>query len=177
MNFSRIIFSMGALIASARCASLPDFEKTVPKVELKQFMTKWYVIASRPTMFEKDAFKATETYTFNKDKQQIDIDFSYRADGPNGPEKKILQTGWVYNTATSAHWKIKPSWWWFPVKMDYLIIGLAPNYEWTAIGVPNQKYLWVMAQEPKMTDETLSKILESLKNQGYNTDHVERVYQ
>ena len=172
-------YTWGALTAFLAwgCTSLPPYEKTVEKVELNRFMVKWYVIASRPTSFEKGAFNAVESYSFDPVNERINIDFYYNDGSANGPIKRIPQTGRVYNKVTSAHWKVKPSWWWFPFDADYLIIGLHPDYEWTAIGVPNQKYLWVMSQKSQMPEEQLQSILKDLAAKGYNTEHVERVPQ
>lgn len=166
-----------AILTLWGCTTMPSYDKTVSKVELGRFMTKWYVIASRPTGFEKDAFNATEAYTFNTAEDRIDIDFRFNQGSADGPIKTIPQTARVFNKDTFAHWKVKPSWWWFPFQADYLIIGLHPDYEWTAVGVPNQKYLWVMAQKPHMSDELLKKILDDLRASGYDTSRVERVPQ
>lgn len=67
---------------------------------------------------------------------------------------------------------MQPFW---PLKLDYLIIALDPDYQWTAIGVPNQRYLWVMARSPHMADKKLGSILEGIKQTGYKVKDVKRV--
>ena len=156
------------------CSS-QSYDKTVGYVDKNKFFKTWYVIAGRLTIFEKGAHNATETYTWDELNERINIDFRMRKDGFNGEEKTIPQKGWIHNTKTNAHWKIRPNWW--PLKFDYLVIGLADDYSWTAIGVPNQKWLWIMAENPQMSDEQLATILDKIKSTGYSIKDVGRVPQ
>lgn len=149
-----------------------DYKKTVDKVEINKFMKKWYVIAGRTTFLEKGAHNSVEYYTWNKDEERIDIKFTFNKDSFDGDLKEIPQKGWIYNEETNAHWKISPFW---PLKLNFLVIGLADDYSWTAIGVPNGKYLWVMADKPSMSDSKLAEILEGLEKSGYPINEVELV--
>jgi apolipoprotein D and lipocalin family protein len=126
-------------------------------------------------MFETDAYNATETYSFNKKTGKIDVDFKYKKGGFEGPEKSVPQTAWVHDEKTKAHWKI--SLWWLPVNLDYLIIDLDKAYQWTVVGVPNQKYLWVMSRKPEMNAALLAEILAGVKDKGYDTSEVNPVPQ
>ena len=168
-----IILCLGLLLHG--CQSAEPYLKTVESVNLDQYLGKWYVIANRPTMFETDAHNATETYSLDKETRKISVEFKYRKGGFEGPEKDVPQTAWVHNENTKAHWKI--SMWWLPFNLDYLIIDLDKDYQWTVVGVPNQKYLWVMSRNPEMDDALLSKILTDVKNKGYDISDVKRVPQ
>lgn len=162
-----------ALISA--CQSKEPYTKTVETVNLDQYLGKWYVIANRPTMFETNAYNAMEIYTLNKETGKIDVDFNFKKGSFEGPEKSIPQTAWVHNEKTKAHWKI--SLWWLPFNQDYLIIDLDKDYQWTVVGVPNQKYLWVMSRQPEMSEALLTEILANTKNKGYDTSEVNRVPQ
>ena len=160
------LFSLG-------CASM-DYSQTVSEVEIDRFMKKWYVIAGRLTFMEKGCHNAVENYTWNEKKQRIDIDFYFNKDSFDGKIKKIPQKAWIKNTTTNAHWKVSPFW---PLKFDYLVVALADDYSWTAIGVPNQNYLWIMSDNWDMSDEKIKEIIEVIKNKGYNVENVKRVPQ
>lgn len=86
--------------------------------------------------------------------------------------KSLPQTGWVYNKTTNAHWKVSPLW---PLKLDYLIVGLAPDYSWTVIGVPNQNYVWIMARDYNLNQAQLDQIIEEMKKRNYNMDDLVKV--
>ena len=120
-----------------------EYNRTVDYIDLDKFMGKWFVIAGRVTFLEKGAYNPIEQYTFNSEKNRIDIDFSFNKDSLSGPKKNIPQKAWVHNKETNAHWKVSPFW---PLKLDYLVILNDENYEWTVIGVPSQRYLWLMAE-------------------------------
>ncbi len=149
-----------------------SFDRTVKNVELDRFMGSWYVQAGRFTAFEKDPFNAIETYTWNEKEDRIDIDFRYNKGDFDGELKKMPQKAWIYNTDTNAHWKVRPFW---PLSFSYLIIALDPNYEWTAIGVPNEKYLWIMSRNPHMTKAKTDEILSVLEKMGYAVNDIEYV--
>ena len=154
------------------CAGVSPYRKTVPDVELEKFMGKWYVIASRATSYEKNAFQAVEIYTFNKDKDRIDIDFTFRKGSMDGEKKSLPQKGYVIDKKNNSHWKVSPLW---PLKFDYLIIGLDKDYKWTAIGVPDKEFLWIMAREPSLSETELSYILKSIESNGYPTQNMDRI--
>jgi apolipoprotein D and lipocalin family protein len=149
--------------------------KTVQDVNLERFMGEWFVIASRPTFLEADAHNAKEVYQYDSTSKEIDVKFRFNEDKPDGAIKTIGQTARVFDPITRAHWKI--SVWWMPVELDYLIIGLSPDYSWTAVGVPNQNYLWIMARDKQMSEEKLQSILKDIEATGYRIDDVKRVPQ
>ena len=68
-----------------------EYNKTVDYIDLDKFMGKWFVIAGRVTFLEKGAYNPIEHYTFNVEKNRIDIDFSFNKDSLSGPKKNIPQ--------------------------------------------------------------------------------------
>lgn len=153
------------------CAKI-EYTKTVSKVDINKFFKKWYVIAGRFTFFEEGAHNAIEEYRWNKELSHIDIEFQFNKDSFSGELKKMNQTGWIQDKNSNAYWKISPFW---PLKFDYLIIALADDYSWTVIGVPNQKYVWIMADDWKLSDTKLNEIIEHVKKLGYSVDDIVRV--
>jgi apolipoprotein D and lipocalin family protein len=145
---------------------------TVEKVEIKKFMGPWYVLAGRFTFLEEDVHNGIERYTWNEPNQRIDVDFTYNRGSITGPKKSIPQKAWVHNADTGAHWKVSPLW---PFKFDYLIVALDENYLWTAIGVPNQKYLWIMARDYRNPEATIDAAVKELEMRGYDTKNLVRV--
>jgi apolipoprotein D and lipocalin family protein len=163
---SDLLFLSALPILSA-CSTLSF--PTVPEVDLGRFMGTWYVAAGRFTMFETDVNNAVEIYRYDEKNKTIDIDFSYRKGSPAGKEKKVPQTGKIVEGSQNAHWLVSPFW---PLKFDYLIIALAEDYSWTAIGVPNQKYLWIMTRKRDNSPEEVDHIIIHLKEIGYNVGDI-----
>jgi apolipoprotein D and lipocalin family protein len=65
----------------------------------------------------------------------------------------------------------------WPLKFDYLVIALDPDYQWTAIGVPSGSYLWTMGREPLVSEEKLAEIIGELDDVAYPTNDIVRVPQ
>lgn len=163
-----LLFSLITFVSISSC-STNNFNKTVERVNLNRFMGKWYVITGRFTFLEKGAYNATESYKWNDKHQRVDIDYRFNEDSLTGPVKKIPQKANIYNKKTNAHWKVSPMW---PLKFDYLVIALADDYTWCAIGVPSQKYLWIMARKAKLSERQLKKIINKIKDTGYDTNNL-----
>ena len=162
MNITPFLF----VILASSC-STTSYYNTVEKVDLPKFMGNWYVLAGRFTFLENDVHNAIEKYSWNEKENRIEVDFTYNKGSLNGEKKSLPQKAWVENTTTNAHWKVSPLW---PFKFDYLIIDLAADYSWTAIGVPSQKYLWIMARSPKNSDATIREAVKRLQARSYNSD-------
>lgn len=142
---------------------------TVEKVDIKRFMGDWYVLAGRFTFLEVDVHNGLESYTWNKEKNRIDVDFTYNKGSLDGPKKSLPQKAWIYNEETKAHWKVSPLW---PFKFDYLIVDLDEDYKWTAIGVPDQKYLWIMARDWKNPEAVIKSAIKRLEKKGYDVKNL-----
>lgn len=170
----KFVLMLIVCLTNISCASGNNFMKTVDYVDMDRFMTKWFVIAGRLTSFEEGAHNAIESYSWNEKKERIDIDFSFRKDSFTGEKKSIPQKGWLHDEKSNAHWKISPFW---PLKFNYLIIDLADDYSWTVIGVPNQKWVWIMASDWDMSDEQLAMIVKRIEDMGYSTKDIKRVPQ
>jgi apolipoprotein D and lipocalin family protein len=63
------------------------------------------------------------------------------------------------------------------LKLDYLVVAVDPNYEWTAVGVPNGNYLWIMGRKSTATDAELSQIMNEVEKTGYPVANSVRVPQ
>lgn len=148
------------------------YTTTAPFVDLRRFLGIWYIIAGRTTVYERDAHNTVESYHWNCKKNRIEIVTDWRMKSFIGKAKRLRQQGSVTDSKTNARWKVRSFW---PMSWEYLILDLAADYSWAAIGVPNQKYLWIMAQEPEMSDTQLGKILTLIGQKGYATEKVMRV--
>ena len=153
--------------------SLPE-QKTVPFVEINRFMGPWYVIANIPTVFEKGAYNAVESYAWNEKENRIDINFTYNNGRADGPVKSIPQKGFIYDEKSHAEWRVQP---WWPFKFAYLIVDLAPDYSDTIVGVPDRGHVWIMSRTPKMDDNRYQVLVEKVRSLGYDISALQKVPQ
>jgi apolipoprotein D and lipocalin family protein len=131
------------------------------------------VIAILPNFMENKAVNGIETYTRKSDKQ-IDIEYSFNVNNPQGKKKIMHPKAWIYNTKTNSEWRVQFFW---PLKFPYLIIDLADDYHYTVIGVPNKKFVWIMSRTPKLEATEYQMILDKLQKQGYDTVKIKKMPQ
>ncbi|MDH3407317.1 MAG: lipocalin family protein, partial [Gammaproteobacteria bacterium] len=152
-----MVLSLGA------CQSVPLTPiKAVLHVDLKRFMGDWYVIASIPTFIEQGAHNAVETYRLNED-GTIATTFTFRQGSFDGEEKRYQPTGYVFDTESNAVWGMQFIW---PIKADYRIVYLDPNYTQTIIGRDKRDYVWIMARTPAIPETDYTRLLALLGEQG-----------
>ena len=140
----------------------------VEYVDIERFMGDWYVVGVIPTFAEKNAVNAIETYELNE-KGNIDITFTHYKKSPNGEFKEYHPKGYIYNKETNSEWRVQFFW---PLKFKYLVIDLADDYRYTVIGVPNKKFLWIMARATELSEEDNVTIRENLVEQGYDISKI-----
>ncbi len=163
------------LIMISGCTSISTKEKTmtVPYVDIDRFMGPWYVIAIIPNFMEKNAVNGIETYTL-KENNKIGIEYRFNVKTPQGKEKVMDPKAYIYDTNTNAEWRVQFFW---PIKFPYLVIDLAEDYHYTVIGVPNKKFVWIMARNPQLDDSEYSGILDRLKQKGYAINTIKKMPQ
>lgn len=160
-----------ALVAG--CASVAPPPVVDKVVEVERFMGDWYVIAGKFTFLERDAHNAVENYALNED-GSIATTFTFRRGGFDGPLKTYRPKGFIHDKETNAEWRMQFLW---PFKAAYLIHYLDDEYRYTAIGVPNRKYLWIMAREPTIPKERMKEILAHLESIHYDLTELEYIPQ
>ena len=82
--------------------------------------------------------------------------------------------GFIYNNETNAEWRMQFLW---PFKLPFLIIDLAEDYRYTAIGYPSREYVWIMSREPNISNEDYLNIIENLVSLGYDIKKIKKVIQ
>ena len=87
----------------------------------------------------------------------------------NGKYKKAKGTAKIVDKQTGA--KLKVTFFW-PFYGHYWIINLGANYDYSIVGTPNRKYLWVLSRAPKIDQKLFSKLTEFAKSKGFNTDNL-----
>ena len=161
-----------SLLGILGCGSAPTIP-TVETLDLKRFMGDWYVIANIPTVFEKNAFNAIESYRLDSD-GSIETTFRFNKGGFDGPEKIYHSRAFVVDKDSNAHWGMQFVW---PFKAEYRVVFLSEDYSRTIIGRSKRDYVWIMAREPSIPDADYAKLLDLLKSYGYDTRLVQKVPQ
>jgi apolipoprotein D and lipocalin family protein len=160
--------ALTAALASLGCARPPL--ATVEELDLDQFMGRWYVLASIPTFLERGAHNAVETYRRAAD-GTIETTFTFRRDAFDGKLVEYQPRGYV-SEQSPAVWGMQFVW---PIKAEYRIVYLDPDYSLTVIGRSARDYVWLMARTPEITDEEYEHFLGLVRELDYDATRVRRV--
>lgn len=153
--------------------AMPAQQAVNQHVDLKKFMGDWYVIAHIPTFIEKKAYNAVERYELKSD-GTIATTFTFNQGSFDGPLKTYHPTGFIHNTTTNAEWRMQFIW---PFKAAYLITHLDDDYQTTLVGVPDRKYVWIMARTKTIPDASYNELVDRLKTSGHDISKLRRVPQ
>ena len=167
------ILSLSALFALTGCCATPAPMPVVPHVNISRFMGSWYVIANIPTAIEKGAHNAIESYKLNDD-GTIGTTFTFHANGFDGKLKTYHPKGFILDRNTNAIWGMRFVW---PIKADYRIVYLAPDYSETIVARQRRDYVWIMARTPHISDDEYNRLISLVVSLGYDRQKIQRVPQ
>lgn len=142
-------------------------------VNLERFMGDWYVIASIPTRIEREAYNAIESYRLAAD-GTIETTFTFRKGGFDGETRRYTPRGFVRPGTNNAVWGMRFVW---PVKADYRIAWLAPDYSQVVVGREARDYAWIMAREPEIPEADFERLVAFIGQQGYDVSKIRKVPQ
>jgi len=161
---------LGLFCAGCTTTSRPPLA-TVPSVDLPRFMGPWYVIACIPTFLETNAYNAIEDYALAPD-GTIATTFTFNEGSFDGPVKTYHPRGFVRDPVNRSTWGMQFLW---PIKAEFLITHLDPDYTRTVIGRNRRDYVWIMARTPTMAPDVYDGLVRELAAQGYDTSKLRRV--
>jgi apolipoprotein D and lipocalin family protein len=169
-----VFIALVALLPLAACqsASVKPLA-AVQHVDLPRFMGNWYVIANIPTFIETGAHNAVESYKLDAD-GTIAVTFTFRDGAFDGKPKQYTPRGFVRDTQSNAIWGMQFIW---PVKTDYRITYLTPDYSQTIISREQRDYVWIMARTPTITEADYQRMVNLVREQGYDIARMQKVPQ
>jgi apolipoprotein D and lipocalin family protein len=169
MKIFRLMAAAITITLLTGCSSQPPMA-TVDKVDLPRFMGDWYVIANIPTFLEQGAHNPVESYALNAD-VTIATTFMFNADSFEGEKKIYHPKGFIRNTESNAEWGMQFIW---PVKADYRIVYLDDDYQYTVIGRNSRDYVWIMARNAQIPDQTYAELRDFVIDLGYDPELLQK---
>lgn len=172
--FKRLLV-ISLLILGAGAASSDELPaiKPVPHVDLPRFMGRWYVIATIPTRFERNAWNAVETYALQP-QGNVYTTFRFNNGAADGPVKHIHSIGYVRPDSGNAVWGVELFW---PIKAQYIVAYLRDDYSETVVARDARDYTWVMARTPSVSETDYAALLAQVGALGYDISKIRKVPQ
>ena len=168
---TRSILAAACVALLGACATHKPTIPPVASVDLPRFMGDWYVIAHIPSRPERDAYDAVESYRLDAD-GRIRTTYTQRKGSFSAPVETMEPVGTVVEGTNNAVWGMQFVW---PIKAEYVIVDLAPDYSRTIIGRSKRDYVWLMARTPQLPEPELQAAIVRIKALGYDTSKLRMV--
>ena len=167
------VLQIASLLLISSCQSMSNLQpiRTAEFVDLSRFAGDWYVLANIPTFIEKEAYNAIESYAPPED-GKIATTFTFNKGGFDGKKKTYRPTGFVREGTGNAVWGMQFIW---PIKAEYRIVYVDPDYEVTIIGRSKRDYVWIMARQPVIDPDQYQRLVKIIQQEGYDTGKLRRV--
>ena len=164
MHHLKVLITMSLLSLLSACRSSHAPLTTASQVDLPKFMGDWYVIANIPTSIERGAHNAVESYRLDTD-GSIATTFTFRDGAFDAKLKRYCPRGFVRDTGSNAIWGMQFLW---PIKADYRIVYVSPDYQQTIVGREKRDNVWVMARTPTINPADLQNLRDRVAKEGYD---------
>lgn len=171
MNRRKSLCTMATCVTSPSLflMSSPPKPQCVPELDLQRYMGEWYEIGRYPNSWQKNYVAVRNTYRLRKD-GKIDFQSVGRKDTFDGTFKEQNATAKVVSDTKNAQWKVCFLW---PINANYWVIELGDNYEYSVVGQPDHKRLWIFSRERTMDSELRKDICSRLVGHGYKPKRIE----
>jgi apolipoprotein D and lipocalin family protein len=176
----RILASIAVMFLVTACtgSGLPPLKGIDRPVDLARFMGDWYVIAfipiDLPVIGEAGAHNGIESYRLEPD-GTIATTYTFREGGFDGPEKVMQPRARVANSPVNSEWKMKFAW--FLPAGDFLILAVDDDYQRTIIGVPDRRWVWLMARTPTLPQADYDALVAEIGAMGHDLSKLRKVPQ
>lgn len=173
--------AVGAALFLTACASIPRpgpvGNTAVPQpaksVDVQRYMGRWYEQYRYEASFQRNMDFVTADYSLNDD-GSVRVINRGRRDGGNGDWKESTGRAEVVDTNTNAKLKVS---FFRPFYGDYWVLDRGDNYEWSIVGEPSGRYLWVLTRDAQPSQEMLDNLQQRVRSLGYNWEMVRRTRQ
>ncbi len=162
-------FLLSCLIGLVGCATVtvPAGITPVSGFDAERYLGTWYEIARIDSRFERGLYNVTATYTENSDGSIKVENRGYKI----SDEKWKVAAGKAKFVGDSDVGHLKVSFF-GPFYASYVVYELDEDYGHAFVTGQDKDFLWLLAREPKVSDEVMTQFKEQAAANGYDLDKV-----
>lgn len=161
--------AVGGAFVYSRATRPPVINPKVPApakpVDLQRYVGTWYELARHENRFQKGLDAVTAEYALLGD-GKIKVINSGCQGGPRGERSSVEGRALVADEATNA--KLKVSFFGPLYTGDYWVLDHGDDYDWSIVGEPSGRFLWVLARDPKPALAVTEALLKRVEALGYD---------
>jgi apolipoprotein D and lipocalin family protein len=161
--------AIGGLFLYSRATRPSVINPCVPEparpVELARYLGKWFELARHENRFEKGLDAVTAEYALEDD-GKIRVVNSGSQGGPQGERSAVQGRAIIVDAATNA--KLKVSFFGPFYTGDYWVLDHGEDYDWSIVGEPSGRYLWLLSRDARPAPGVLEALLKRVEALGYD---------
>jgi apolipoprotein D and lipocalin family protein len=162
----RVVVVSLALLALAGCTGAPAGVTPVRDFDAGRYLGQWYEIARLDHRFERGLTRISATYTRRRDGGINVINRGF--DAADGKWREARGRAYFLGDPTVASLKVTFFW---PFYGGYHVIALdRARYQYALVCGPSRSYLWILAREPRLPQDTLQSLIKIARDDGFDTD-------
>lgn len=167
-----------SLVASLiGCATPNNDLPTQANVDLNKYAGTWYEQARLPNRFQDEcAGDVQADYTLRPDNTIEVINQCRKIDGSTEVAVGEGRMARAFEPRDPARLEVRfaPKWTsWLPMVWgDYWIMKLEGDYQYSLVGTPDRKYLWVLSRDKDASDAVVNQLLDYAEAHGFKVDNV-----
>jgi len=159
------LFALIALLLTA-CVGVPDNVTPVQNFKLDRYLGKWYEIARLDHSFERGLSRVSAEYSLRDDGGVKVLNRGYAEKDSKWKEAE----GKAYFVDQADRGFLKVSFF-GPFYGSYIVFELDHNhYQYSVVSGPDKSYLWILAREPKISQEVKDALVAKAAALGFETD-------
>ncbi|MEZ5956560.1 MAG: lipocalin family protein [Hyphomonadaceae bacterium] len=159
------IFLLAALAAAA-CSPNPVYRQSdeplpVADIDRDRYLGLWHEQARLPNRFEEGCQRATAEYAARDDGQISVVNTCFEADG-----RQRVARGRARPAGEAGEGRLEVSFF-GPFWGDYWVLDRGENYEWSIVGEPGGRYLWVLTRMRELSPAQRTAFEARITELGY----------
>ena len=139
----------------------------VPTLDLNRFSGVWYEVARFPDKREKRCAGNIQMLFALGDKPNH-VQLVYSCKTKAGYTDATNVDGKTQNK--SGDGKLKLGFW--PFTRKYWVLATDPDYQWSLVGSPNHKNLWIYSRKPGLTPQVMAEVRSKAVAEGFAPDRL-----
>ncbi len=154
---------LALILVLSGCTGIPDGVRPVDDFKLEPYLGTWHEIARLDHSFERGLEQVTAQYSLRPDGgvAVVNRGFSTGSEEWEEAEGKAYMVG----DANVGHLKVS---FFGPFYGSYIIIEHDPE-QYALVSGPNYEYLWILARDPLLEQQTLERLVEKARVLGFDT--------
>ena len=165
ITFKYLSFSLLILVAFSGCTGMPEGVEPVSDFDKSRYLGTWHEIARLDHSFERGLVDVTAEYSLRDDGAVRVVNSG--TDSETGEYKVAEGHAKFVGDEGTAHLKVS---FFGPFYGSYIVFELDPNYRYAFVAGYNTDYLWLLARDTDISDDTRQLFTDRAQTLGFAVD-------